>query len=217
MNDMRPVTIAKSDQLNSDDLIAGPITITIREVTIRPGTEQPVSIHFEGDNDKPYKPCKSMSRVLVAAWGPDATRYIGRSVTLYCDPKVKWGGMEVGGIRISHLSHIEHEMLMALTATKGKRAPFIVKPMEKSAKATRAAAFSEEVIDGDGERHTCDSPKAYLEKLRWAISAGQSASGVWESNVEAFSAIQDRAEKAGASKVAAAFITARDEINASLA
>lgn len=141
MNDMRGVIIPKSDQMNADDLLAGPVTITIRDVSIRPGTEQPVSVHFEGDNNKPWKPCKSMSRVLVAAWGPDAKHYIGRSATLYCDPKVKWGGMLVGGIRVSHLSHIEREMLMALTETKGKRAPFIVKPlaMAKAGNGAKAA------------------------------------------------------------------------------
>lgn len=82
---------------------------------------------------------------------------------------------------------------------------------------TENPKFSEAVIDGDGELHPCDSPKAYLEKLRWAISSAQSPNGVWESNVEAFAAIQDRADKAGATKVAAAFMTARDEINGSLA
>src|SRR3546814_12888811 len=68
-----------------------------------------------------------MSRVLVSAWGPDANAYSGRSLTLYRDPKVKWGGMEIGGIRVSHMSHIERDMVMALTATKGKRAPYTVK------------------------------------------------------------------------------------------
>lgn len=129
MTDMREVIVPKSDQINADDLIAGPRTITITEVTIRPGTEQPVSIHFEGDNGKPYKACKSMCRVLVNAWGPDAKAYVGRSLTLYRDPTVKWGGMEVGGIRISHMTHIDREMVMALTATKGSRKPFLVKPL----------------------------------------------------------------------------------------
>lgn len=129
MNDMSRVIVPKSDQINADDLISGPRTITITEVDIRPGTEQPVSIFYNGDEGKPWRPCKSMSRVLVAAWGPDAKAYIGRSVTLYRDPKVKWGGMEVGGIRVSHLSHIDREMIMALTATKGKRAPYTVKPL----------------------------------------------------------------------------------------
>ena len=129
MSDMSAAIIPKSDQLNSDDLIAGPITIKIAEVTIRGGQEQPVSIHFEGDNGKPYKPCKSMSRVLVANWGADAKQYIGRSLTLYRDPSVKWAGMDVGGIRVSHMSDIESAMTMALTATKGSRKPFTVKPL----------------------------------------------------------------------------------------
>ena len=128
-NDMTSVIVPKSDQLNADDLLAGPRTITITNVSIRPGTDQPISIFYEGDNGKPYKCCKSMARVLVHQWGPDASKYVGRSLTLYCDPKVTWGGMAVGGIRISHMSHIEHEAIMALTATKGQRKPFIVKPL----------------------------------------------------------------------------------------
>lgn len=130
MSDMTAAIVPKSDQMNADDLIAGPITIKISNVTIRGGQEQPVSIHYEGDNGKPYKPCKSMSRVLVAAWGADAKEYVGRSLTLYRDPTVKWAGMDVGGIRISHMSDIEGPLTMALTATKGSRKPFTVRPIE---------------------------------------------------------------------------------------
>jgi hypothetical protein len=130
MGDMRDVIIPKSDQLNSDDLIAGPMTVKIAGVTIRGGQEQPISIAFEGDNGKPFKPCKSMCRVLVQAWGPDSAKYAGRSVTLYRDPTVKWGGMEVGGIRISHMSDIEKPLTMALTATRGNKKPFTVRPLE---------------------------------------------------------------------------------------
>lgn len=133
MNDMTAAIVPKSDQLNSDDLIAGPITIKVTDVVIRGGQEQPVSIHFEGDNGKPYKSCKSMNRVLVAAWGPDAKKYVGRRMTLYREPTVKWAGMEVGGIRISHLSHIDAPMTMALTATKGSRKPYTVQPLKVEA------------------------------------------------------------------------------------
>lgn len=132
MNDMASAITPKSDQLNSDDLIAGPLTITITEVKIRGGQEQPVSIHYEGDNGKPYKSCKSMNRVLVTAWGADAKKYVGRSMTLYRDPTVKWAGMEVGGIRISHMSDIPETLTMALTATKGSRRPFTVRPLKSS-------------------------------------------------------------------------------------
>jgi len=128
MPDMTAVIQPKSDQVDADDFIAGLATFTIESVSISPGTEQPVNIKLVGE-PRVWRPCKSMSRVLVAAWGPDAKVYSGRSLTLYRDPKVKWGGMEVGGIRVSHLSHIEREMLLQLTATKGKRAPHIVKPL----------------------------------------------------------------------------------------
>ena len=126
--DMRKVIEPRSDQVNADDFLAGPRTVRIKSVAISPGTEQPVTIELEGS--KPWRPCKSMSRLLVAAWGPDSTQYAGKSLTLYCDPKVKWGGMEVGGIRVSHMSHIDSDLVLALTMTKGKKAPTRVKPLK---------------------------------------------------------------------------------------
>lgn len=142
MNDMRAVIVPKSDQINADDLLAGPLTITITSVSIRPGTEQPVSINFDGDGGKPFKPCKSMARVMVTCWGADANEYVGRSMTLYCDPKVQWGGMAVGGIRISHLTHISSAQTMALTATKGSKKPFTVKPLVAAAPEPGVAALA---------------------------------------------------------------------------
>lgn len=129
MNDMRAAITPKSDQLNSDDLISGEITVRITGVSITPGQEQPVAISYEGDNGKPYKPCKSMSRLLVAAWGADSKRYVGRSMTLFRDSRVKWAGMDVGGIRISHMSDIPADHTMALTVTKGNKRPYTVKPL----------------------------------------------------------------------------------------
>ena len=129
MNDMSSVIVPRSDQLNADSLLAGCLTIKISAVNIRPGTEQPVAINYEGDGGRPYRPCKSMARVMVTMWGADANEYIGKSMTLYCDPKVLWGGMAVGGIRISHMSDIPDARTMALTATKGNKKPFTVKPL----------------------------------------------------------------------------------------
>lgn len=130
--DMRTVIQPKSDQLNADDFVAGPRTVRITGVEIK-GGEQPVSVHFEGDNGKPWKPCKTTARLMVAAWGPDASQYKGRSLTLYRDPTVKWAAMEVGGIRISHMSHIDTDMIYAATVTKGKRAPIRIKPLKAEA------------------------------------------------------------------------------------
>lgn len=125
--DMSDYIAAKSDQLNADDLIGGPRTIRITKVTGTGNPEQPVAVYFEGDDGKPWKVGKSMRRAMVHLWGPNAASYAGRSLTLYRDPKVKFGGMEVGGIRISHASDIPRDMSMALTATKGQKKLFEVK------------------------------------------------------------------------------------------
>jgi hypothetical protein len=172
MNDMTAVIVPKSDQINADDLIAGPRTITISDIDIRPGTEQPVSIHFEGDNGKPWKPCKSMSRVLVAAWGADAKKYVGRSVTLYRDPKVKWGGLPVGGIRISHMSDLpadkldDGKMQLALTETKGKRAPHIVRPL-----ASTPPVNDERALLAAARQAIADAPDLDALRTAWSSKA----------------------------------------------
>ncbi len=118
----------KSNQLNADDLITGPITVTITGVRGLNSDEQPVEMTLS-DGRKPYYPCKSMRRMLIAVWGPDAKAYVGRRLTLYRDPAVAFGGLTVGGIRISHASHIDAPVLMALTVTRGKKAPYRVLPL----------------------------------------------------------------------------------------
>lgn len=126
--DITKSTEPKSDQMNYDDFIGSPKTVTVKEVK-KGSAEQPVEVHLVEYPGRPFKPSKSMRRVLVAAWGPEASAYVGRRMTLYGDPKVKFGGQEVGGIRISHLSHIPDTLTVALTVTRGKRAPFIVQPI----------------------------------------------------------------------------------------
>lgn len=144
-SDMSSVIVPRSDQINADDLISGGMTITIREVRIKGGEEQPVSILFNG-SDKAFRPCKSMSRVLVAAWGADAKKYVGRSLELYRDPTVKWGGLAVGGIRIRAMSDIDQPMTMALTETRQSRKPFTVRPLETAPKPDKAAEGTRALI-----------------------------------------------------------------------
>ncbi len=162
MNDMSSVIVPKSDQINADDFIAGSQTFTIREVRITGGNEQPVSIFMEG-MDKAYRPCKSMSRCLVHAWGPDAKAYVGRSLTLYRDPSVKWGGLEVGGIRISHMSHLEKEITLVLTASKTSRKPFVVKPL----KVENAAPASARDLSIQKLQATLKSLNASGDSIKW--------------------------------------------------
>jgi hypothetical protein len=119
--DLRDTIVPKSDQLNAEQLLGGPITVTVTDVRRGGGEEQPVVVHYEGEGGRPYKPCKSMRKILVFAWGPDGNDWVGRSMTLFNRPDVKFGGEEVGGIRISHLSHIDKDIAVALTATRGRK------------------------------------------------------------------------------------------------
>ena len=129
MLDMTQTVVPKSDQLNANDMIAGPMQIKVSAVKII-GGEQPVHISYEGDNGKPWKPCKSMCRVMILAWGKDGEAYVGRSMVIYRDPSVKWAGKEQGGIRISHMSDIKDKLRMMLTVSRGKRIPFVVEPLQ---------------------------------------------------------------------------------------
>lgn len=129
MNDLSHTIKPKSDQLNADDLLAGPITVTVQAVYMYDSPDQPVAVEI-GSGLQPYKPCKSMRRLLIAVWGKHDTDWIGKSMTLYCDPSVKWAGQEVGGIRISHVTGIDKPFSVALTATRGKRKPYTVQPLQ---------------------------------------------------------------------------------------
>lgn len=123
----------KSDQLNADDLLTGPRTIRIREVKVAAGQEQPVWIYFDGDDNKPWKSCKTATRTLAAIWGADASKWIGLSLTLYCDPDVTWGGAKVGGIRVSHMEGLTSPRTLMLTKTRGKKGATVIKPLEVTA------------------------------------------------------------------------------------
>jgi hypothetical protein len=136
--DMSCAIIPNSDQISADDLIAGPMTITITSCTVKGGQEQPVSISFEGSN-RVYRPCKSMLRIMAHGWGSTNTKtFVGKSMTLYRDPSVKWGGVAVGGIRISHMTHIDRDFSMMLTATKQSRVPHKVQVLRLDAKVKPA-------------------------------------------------------------------------------
>lgn len=134
VNSLKDTITPKSDQLNADDLLTGPITVQITSVTRGSSAEQPISIGIT-DGYQPYKPCKSMRRVLIACWGDKGPEWIGKWMTLYCDPSVKFGGVQVGGIRISHLSGIENDRSLMLTTTRSKRSEYLVKAMQPTISA----------------------------------------------------------------------------------
>lgn len=142
MSDISDLTFSikpKSDQLNADDLLISNKIITVSAV--RTGNnESPVIINYQADDGRPYKPCKSMRRVLIAAWGRDGNKWIGRSMELYCDPSVKWAGQEVGGIRIKALTDLPQSrssligklkrMVIKLTTSRGRKIDYPVDELQ---------------------------------------------------------------------------------------
>jgi hypothetical protein len=181
--DMSNFIQPKSDQINADDLIGGPRTIVVRGVSANESApEQPINIYFEGDDNKPFRPCKSMRRVMVHIWGADASKYVGRAMTLYRDPKVQFGGMQVGGIRISHMSDIPADKLgdgkvqMALTATRAKRAPFTVLPLKDAAPSNGTngndlGAWAHKFIASIGNVASLDKLEAGVAQVQAKIDA----------------------------------------------
>jgi len=160
----------KSDQLNSDDLITGPVTVKVTGVDINETAEQKVVIHYEGDSGKPYKPCKGMTRVMAEIWGgaDNGQSFIGQSMTLYRDPRVKWAGVEIGGIRISHMTGIERDTPVVVTQAKGKRQPIIIHPLKIA-----AATVTPITPKADKAKEGSDALIAMIENCMTAAELGE--------------------------------------------
>ncbi len=162
--DISDTLTPRSDQLNAEDLLTGPRVFTVEKVT-KGSAEQPVEIHLVGLPGRPFKPSKTVRRLLVAAWGSEASAYAGRRMMLYRDPAVRFGGQDVGGIRVSALSDIKERITLALTVTRGKRAPFVVEPLADEPdgiSADDAAEYENQIALVD----TLDDLKALYEQLK---------------------------------------------------
>ena len=141
--DMTESLAPKSDQLDAIDLVSGPRTFTIENVS-KGNAEQPFNFHLTGF-PRVWRPGKSMRRVIAAAWGAKTSAYIGQSVTLYCDPSVQFGNEAVGGTRISHMSGLDKPLKVPLLVKKGRSAVFTVQPLPDAPKQAENA-IPDEVI-----------------------------------------------------------------------
>lgn len=128
----------RSDQINADDLVAGPQTFTIREV-VGGKAEQPFDFLLV-ETDRAFRPAVTMRRLIAAAWGTNGDAYVGRRLTVYRDPTIRFGKDVVGGIRISHMSHIDKRVEVKLQVTRGKREMFAVDPLPAAAPAPTLTA-----------------------------------------------------------------------------
>lgn len=183
--DLQRATQAKSDQLNSCDILGGSLVAKI--VDVKSGSsEQPVIIVIDSW-PQPWKPSKTSLRVLCACWGNEPQNWIGRYAVLFCDETVKFGGEAIGGIRTSHLSHITGTKKVAVNTTRGKKgiqtiepyypqeesAPVNVEPVfwPDEAFAKQLSAAQAKIDSGE---ITTDAFVARLEK-RAPLTVGQKA------------------------------------------
>lgn len=134
IEDLRSTTVPKSTQLNADQLIVGPMDLRVTDVRIGPDEKQPIAVHYENEAGRPFLPCLTMRRVLLAAWGHDGREWIGKGLRVFHDPQVRFGGEDVGGVRISHMTDIPGRRIeLKLTATRGKKVLYTIERMEQQA------------------------------------------------------------------------------------
>jgi hypothetical protein len=147
--DISETTQPKSDQQQYDDFIDGSTrTVTVSAVT-KGSPEQPINVELEEYPGRPFRPNKTMRRLLLVAWGKDSTAYVGRRLKLVGNPNVMWGGKAVGGVEIAALSHINQPLTVALTTTRGRRAPFTVQPLPTPQNATQRDWLAELRLAGN--------------------------------------------------------------------
>lgn len=170
MTDVSETLVPNSNQLDNIDLRGGPPRIfTITGVDVRPGTDQPVSVHL-AEFDRPWKPGKNMRRVLAFCWGRESDNWIGERVELFADEKVKFGNDTPGGTRISRLSGIDGSKSAPVLLSQGKPGTFKVDPLPEldpvDATEARIAGLIAEYAGATPERQS--AIKAEVESLRGA-------------------------------------------------
>ena len=126
--DITDTLAPNSAQVNADDFAGRIAVVTVAGVEKIAG-DRPLAVHLHEFPGRPLKPGKTVRRILAAAWGTDAAQWAGRRMELFTDPKVTFGKSEVGGIRISRMSHLDKPLTLALTATRGKKQTHRIEPL----------------------------------------------------------------------------------------
>lgn len=140
---MKVTAPPRSDQLNGDDFSGGrSATVTIAGVKEGSTDLALYDINLVEVEKRVWRPPLTVLRLLMAMWGDEATEWVGRKVTLYRDDTVRVGKEVMGGIRISHGSHLpsgDKPFTTRITTTRGRKAPFTVQPLAADAPTTTPA------------------------------------------------------------------------------
>lgn len=175
--DMSSTIVAKSDQINASD-ISEPTIITITDVKVKKGDDQPTWLTIAEYPGRYFKPGLTVRRILAHLWGNDGAVYIGRQLEIFNDPTVKWAGQEVGGIRVSRMSHIEKPEVLTLPETRGRWKDFRIEPLPVQESTDWQALITEAGNDRDallqlhGQATQQGAPQDVVQAI---ITAGQQA------------------------------------------
>lgn len=133
MASLTAASAPKSDQLNADDLTGRDIIMRIERVEVHARPDQPVEVYgvdvATGERLRPWRLCKTMTRVFIGLYGDDSDKMVGQTVHLYRDPDVEYGGKKVGGIRLMAATGIDKRKGVPVTTTRGRRDVYVVEPL----------------------------------------------------------------------------------------
>ena len=132
MTDISHTLLAKSDQLNAADIMGAEKILTITSVDVKSG-DQPVTVHYDGESGRPWKPCLTVRRILSQIWTTDSGKWVGQSVAVHRDATVKWAGEPHGGIRPHAATGLDSTLIVKLKEERGgKPKAFEIKPLRMS-------------------------------------------------------------------------------------
>lgn len=170
--DIAPFVEAESNRITADDLIGGPRTFTITKIegVMQEGKRRMV-IHLAESQGKPFMPCKGMVRLLGQLWGPDAAAWVGRGITLFRDPDVRFGADLTGGVRIAAVTHIAQAQGISVRASQKKVKSYKVEPLKVEAQADKAREAADKIIANIGKAPDTVKLNGYLAGKPAAIIA----------------------------------------------
>ncbi|MET0887723.1 MAG: hypothetical protein ABWX92_14880 [Mycetocola sp.] len=167
MPDITDTLKADSTQLNAIDFPPGTSrTYTVESVRVVPSAkDRPVNIRLAEDPDgREFRPSKGMRRILAACWTPDSDKWVGKRLTIYADPSVRYAGKSIGGLKVSHVSHIDAAKKLPLRESESVTTIHTVQPLPDAPTPTKPPVEPIEVR----------APKA----IEWFASKGVPASSL---------------------------------------
>lgn len=141
-----------TDQLNYEDFLGGVTRIVTIAKVEKGRKEAQYDIAIEGD-DRYWRPPATILKLLKLAYGDEGADWVGKRAMLYGDPEVKMKGVKVGGIRVSHLSHLDGPLKAPLTVTRGQTADFTILPLPDAPAALPSSLDAMPVVTAFANQH----------------------------------------------------------------